>query len=365
MLASRSKHRLSFFVILVVFSVWGLSWESTYALFLVGGALVLGVKLFQRVKLGQIDSALLALLCSFPITLVQGGTLTEIFRKLIWGSSIKSLVPAGSTIAGFSIRWPPAIPSTETTFSLFSPGQLLVALSELGPVVLFAPLITVWAWRRFQKGDWPLGALALAAWVGFLGPIFIRYQVDRDITRLIAFAISIWTVFLAILVWEWIDANKKIFAYTSVAVLGLMAFGGIVVSGFILPSSARTVLSYTHILTPLDALVSRDTWDRLPESSEVFDSKMWRATALTGRLNRSAVKTNVPSPEWEELMKDPSASALLASGYSFVYIDETWWSELSSTQQSSLTPDCARTVSEQHEKDRFRRLIDLSACSSP
>jgi hypothetical protein len=111
-------------------------------------------------------------------------------------------------------------------------------------------------------------------------------------------------------------------------------------------------------------MVARDTWDSLPKDAEIFDSAMWRVTALTGRLNRSALKTNVPSPKWSRLNENPSATEMLEQGYKFVYIDEVWWSSLSSQAQSAIEPACVKVISEHRQQKRFRRLIDLSPCQT-
>jgi hypothetical protein len=363
LLISHSNRRFSFLLLVPVFAFWAMSWESTYALFLAGGMFILVYRLFRRERVSALGGEMLALCISLPIALVQGGTLTEIIRKMIWGASGESYINPVASIAGFSLRWPPAIKSTDFgELSLTSPGQLLVAFCELGPVLLFAPWITVWALQRFRKGEWFMGALMMSSWIGFLAPIFLHYENDRDITRFSAYAIMVWTVLLSLLVWDFTGWGEKLFKYAAATALFLSVFGGILISGDALTATARTVIS--TILTPLDAMVARDTWDSLAKDAEIFDSAMWRVTALTGRLNRSALKTNVPSPKWSRLNENPSATEMLEQGYKFVYIDEVWWSSLSSQAQSAIEPACVKVISEHRQQKRFRRLIDLTPCQT-
>jgi hypothetical protein len=363
LLIARGKRRYSFLLLIPVFAFWAMSWESTYVLFWAGGIFILVYRLFRGEQVSGLGGEMLALCLSLPIALVQGGTLTEIPRKLIWGAPGESFINPVASIAGFSLRWPPAINSTDFgELSLTSPGQLLVALCELSPVLLLAPWITIWAWRRFKKGDWFLGALMISSWIGFLVPLFLRYENDRDITRFSAYAITVWTVLLSLLVWDFTGRGEKLFKYAAATALFLSVFGGFLIAGDALTATARTVIS--TILTPLDAMVTRDTWDSLPKDAEVFDSDKWRATALTGRLSRSALKTGVPSPSWSKLFENPSVAEMLKQGYRYVYIDEDWWSSLSSQAQAAIEPACVQVISEHRQQNRFRRLIDLSPCQT-
>ncbi|MEX2143850.1 MAG: hypothetical protein WD740_04590, partial [Anaerolineales bacterium] len=218
LLIPRLAGRGSIFLLAAVFSAWALAWETTYALFVLGLVAFAAFTFWQKgdLTLPKLKPVLVSAALSVPIVLVQGGTLTELARDFIfgiespgllgawWAGWVPALQPAGAAgfeILGFSLRWPPAILSAHLgALSIFSPVQLIVGLFELGPVVLFAPWITRWAWRRAQSGDWILGVLASAAWLGLLIPIFFQYQSDRDISRLTWQALLIWTILLVFVV---------------------------------------------------------------------------------------------------------------------------------------------------------------------
>lgn len=375
LLAPRLRRPAAVLILVMVFALWALVWESSYALFVVGG-MVTGAYWLWRGRQNEEDMVkwvLMALAVSVPLALVQGGTITELARKIVTGAQ-ESAPLAGpvteASLGGFSLRWPPAIYSGHLgAMSLFSPPALLVAILELGPVILFTPWITWWAWKRFRAGDWVLGALSLSAWVGFLLPVFFSYEYDRDIVRFSKHGLLIWTIALTLMVWENSPRWLRTIRYPAMIGLGLMVLGGLVIAGTELTAASQGVLTEEGI-NGLDSRVAQDTWDRLPPGSEVFDPQTWRATTLTGRLTR-VVQGNMSydyghSPEWEQLWTDPSVEGMLEQGFRFVYIDEDWWKQIPEDARQSLSRDCVRVVSEHRydELGQFRRLIDLGACGA-
>jgi hypothetical protein len=306
----------------------------------------------------------LAMMLSVPIVLLQGGTITEMARKMIFGSAQAGIGVEGAVSStGFTFRWPPAIFSSHLgALSLSSPRQLMIALFELGPVILLTPWITIWAWKRLRAKEWIFGALILSAWIGFLGPLVLSYQAERDISRFTGHALLVWMLLLCLMVWDRARGWGKILQYIGVVSLILMVVGGLVTTGAELSAITQPVLGYE--LTGMDARIARDTWDRLPAGSQVFDSGWWRASALIGRQTRVAVG-NTPTPEWLALANSPVPQRLLDSGYRYVYVDEIWWESLPGEYRTALSSDCVKIVKEywNKEKTQFRRLLDLSECS--
>ncbi|HEX9617688.1 MAG TPA: hypothetical protein VGA03_09730 [Anaerolineales bacterium] len=372
MVAPRLKGPASAFVLLILFSFWALVWESSYGLFLVAGLAAALYWAWKRrwVQLPAVRWIAVALVLSIPFALLQGGTITEMARGLV--SSSGSAPPATgqevASIAGFSIRWPPAVYSGHlSALSLFSPYQLFVAILELGPLVLFVPWITGWAWKRFQAGDWMLGASVLSAWIGFALPVFFSYEYDRDIVRFTKHGLMIWTIVLGFMLWDSSTRWLRALRIPAAIALVLMVFGGLAIAGTELTAASQTVLTEEGI-TGLDSRVACEVWDRLNPGSEIFDPQTWRATMVTGRLTR-VVASNMSfdyehSTEWEGLRAQPSVEAFLDSGYQYVYVDEAWWAELPEASRASLSIGCVRVVSEQEEgvQDAFRRILDLDPC---
>ncbi len=391
-LAPRSITRGAWAPLAILVSYWGLTWESSYGLFMLGLLTLILIKRRElaRGALPGLPQLVLAAGLSIPIVLLQGGTLTEFAAQavgLLTGANGAGPATPGAAL-GFSLRWPPAVASAHLgSLALTSPRELLLALLEIGPVILLTPWITRWAWRQLKHEDWVPAALAISAVIGFILPLFIAYTVDRDISRFSSHALIIWTLMLALALWEtntpWAGppvegtsdqaARGSPFTGRSARLQGagaltlaLMSFGGVVVAGVQLTAAAQPVLSFDF--TGMDARIARDYWDQLPQESEVFDPKVWRATALTGRLTRAASDNNSkePLPEWAILLAEPSTDGMLANGYRYVYIDEDWWSEMPEAAQTSLSEACVQVLAEYWDPDQveFRRLIDLDGCQS-
>ncbi|HJW89450.1 MAG TPA: hypothetical protein VJ436_02290 [Anaerolineales bacterium] len=373
LLASRLRQAASIPVLTILFALWAVVWESSYALFLLAGLVGAGYWAWRRrwVECPEIRWSALALVLSLSLALLQGGTLTEKAREVFIAPPATALAAAGesSSLGGFALRWPPAIYSGHlSALSLFSPLELLVAVFELGPVIFFTPWITVWAWRRFRQGDWPLGAAVLSAWLGFILPVFFSYEYDRDIVRFTKHGLVIWTLVLAFMLWQAAPGMGKAFRLAALLSLGLMTFAGLPIFATELTAATQTVLTEDGI-TGLDARLAREVWDRLPRGSLVFDPQTWRATMLTGRLTR-VVSGNMSydyehSAEWEALRLEPSIPAFLAAGFDYVYIDEAWWNGLPATSRAALSAPCTRVLAEQMGGDgvQFRRLVSLEDCA--
>ncbi len=365
LLYARSQRKYSFLILLVLFSMWALAWESSYSLFVTGGILVTLFQYWNNRDLRAITPEVVAMLLSIPLVFLQGGTLTELLRQQLDGANQASPNIASTSLQEFFFRWPPAIVSSHLgSLSIFNPLELITGFFEIGPIILFTPWITLWSWRRFRQGDWFIGVLLTSSWIGFLVPIFIGFQPDRDITRFAAYGIQVWMLLLVLLVWELTERVSVTMKAVTAAGLSLMVFGGMVIAGSALTAASQAVLPFQ--LTALDTYVSAEMWDALPPGSEVFDPATWRSTALTGRLNRSSYTTNVFAldPEFKQLREEPTVEKLLADGYDYIYIDENWWEGYSEESKISLNSPCVKVLSEHWDRTnkQFRRLLDLTQC---
>ena len=372
LVAPRIKRPAAFLLLVIIFSFWALVWESSYGVFLVAG-LITGIYwIWKRPEItgGALKWVAIAVLISIPIALFQGGTITEVLRGIITGSRnlATNAAQATSIGGGFSIRWPPAIYSSQlSALSILSPLELLVGILELGPVVLFTPWISWWAWKRFKRGDGILGTMVLSAWLGFALPVFFSYEYDRDIVRFTKHALLIWTVVLTFMLWDKSTRWNNLFRYPAILSLALMVSGGLVIAGTEITAASQEVLTEDGIIG-LDSNITQDAWDRLEPGSEIFDPQTWRGTMLTGRLTQ-VVTGNMSydydhSATWEGLRANPSVEGMLANDFRYVYVDETWWEEIPPESRASLSEDCVQIVSEHRNPDlgQFRRIIDLANC---
>jgi len=209
-----------------------------------------------------------------------------------------------------------------------------------------------------------LGALIISTWVGFTVPIFIGYKADRDITRLMAYALQAWLILFVIMFWDLVPRLNTAWRSVFAGGAAVMVFGGLIITGSALTAAALGVLPYQFI--SLDAQASSEWWDELPQDSEVFDPATWRSAALFGRLNRTSYTANVfaLSDETKALRSTPSVESVLNAGYSYMYLDENWWEAFPEESQISLSQPCVRVLNkyEDSSSGKFRMLLDLSAC---
>ena len=368
LLHDRTKDVISILVISILFALWALSWETSYALFISGWGLITIYQIWKYRDRRMVNPTLIALLISIPLVIVQGGIITEMVRSLLLPTSTVGIgeeLLTSTSLGGFFTRWPPAIVSSHLgTLEIFSPQKLLIALFEIGPLIFFAPWITFWSWKKFRAGDVFLGALIISTWIGFTAPIIIGYKADRDITRLMAYALQAWLILFVIMFWDL--APRLSTAWRSVFAVGaaLMIFGGLIITGSALTAAAQGVLPYQFI--SLDAQASSEWWDELPQDSEVFDPATWRSAALFGRLNRTSYTANVfaVSDETKALRSTPSVDSVLNAGYSYMYLDENWWEAFPEESRISLSQPCVRVLNkyEDSSSGKFRMLLDLSTC---
>jgi len=383
LLLPRISGRVSIAVLAPIFAMWALVWESSYALFALGlvGFAALHYFRTRALNLPYLSAALAALVLSVPVVLLQGGTFTEMARGMLSslggnaqaaGSLLAAVLPHSSAlpaetanILGFTLRWPPAIVSSHLgALRLFSPVELLVALFELGPIVLFAPLLTVWAWRRAQAGEWVLGALAVAAWAGLLLPIVFEYQADRDISRLTSQALLIWGLMLVFAVADRASRWRPQVRLAGMAALALACLGGLFVAGIQMTAASSTQLGAGF--DKLDAELSAQVWGTLPTDARVF-GPLGSSTILTGRLAGQLLDEAIEGTAHDILDKNPTLDTLRLYSMDYIYIDSRWWNSLPADVRANTNLDdaCVEYIAEVWDNARvnYRHLLDLSNCN--
>jgi hypothetical protein len=267
-------------------------------------------------------------------------------------------------VLGFTLRWPPAILSSHLgALSLFSPIQLLVGIFELGPVVFFTPWLTVWALRRARGGDWMFGVLALAAWVGFLMPLFLQYEADRDISRLASQALLIWTLMLLFAITDRSSRWKLLWRQAGIGALVVVCIGGLVVAGIQFTAASTTQLGDNF--NKLDASISAQMWGKIPEQADVF-GPLGSTTILSGHLTGHLLDESPEGSVFAILTADPSLANLLKWQYDYIYIDSRGWDALSPEirEAAGLDAACVVVAAEVWDNSHvnFRRLLDLRDC---
>ncbi len=297
--------------------------------------------------------------------ILQGGMLTEIVR----GRFISAQPQASYFDTTPSLVWPPAIVSAHLgSLSIFNPPQLLAALVEIGPVILVTPLVLAWAWKSFRLGKWYEAALSaasfgslIALFVAFKGPLFTATP------RLMGGWFFVCILYAAPLLWIW--ARKRSEAIQVGAVAGglVTTLSGLVLFGVQLAAIQKPV--YATFITPMDAKMTQEYWNKLEPRALIFDPVVYRAPTVFGRFTDSSPSWYVTSPEWQALMNAPDPFKLHAAGFDYMYFDSDYWNGLTAAEQGLFSGSCVKQIAQvdgiHSEKDftkDFRRLLSIRNC---
>lgn len=300
------------------------------------------------------------LLPSLGLALGAGGVITEIVRGwFVPGVSVNQ----SFGFAGFSLRLPPALLSAHLgSLSLIQPAQILIALVEIGPIILLAPWVVKRIWRQGQRGQIACTSIGLASILGFLIPIFIRYGVERDISRLMGSALWIWLLLGFPLLWivwkrrgQWARAGIAV-GYT------LTILGGLTL--FMVQWVAIARPQFTYFVKEPDVQMSKLYWNRLPPDTQVLDVQPIRTITVFGRTSGSSyVDLYNPLPEWKALIMDLDPTQAARAGYDYLYLDRVTWQQLSPDQKNALQQTCVQKLAETTSDNKdFRWLLRIKDC---
>ena len=118
------------------------------------------------------------LVTSAVLALVSGGVITELSRQFL--EPAKQVSTGSVSMPPVAFYWPPAFISAHLGFlSMTAPGQLLIALAEMGPALLLAPFVTWRTGKYLRSRKLLLAGFTLMAAIGFCLPLFLRF-VDRE-----------------------------------------------------------------------------------------------------------------------------------------------------------------------------------------
>lgn len=348
----------------VLISVWGLLGEAELVGIIAGWGIVALVYAVQHRSL-RLPRGLLVWLgvvaAGGLIGFLEGGTWTDLLIKFIQRLTGGSASASYQTV-GFALASPAVVSSHLGVLNLFDPRELLVALLELGPVLLVFPLLVIFGLKAYRAGRWYEAATAATALVMVL-TVFVQFTGStgvRNTPRLYVF-MPLLAVFAVPLVWIW-GRRRAAWLQSAAVVLGLIVMlGGAVMLGFSLPAAQRPV--YSYFITQMDVQMTRAYWNRLEPGALVFDPNPSRGTTVLGRATNAAYTWYHAKPEWEALRKAPDPAAMRAAGFRYLYLDQSYWDEIGQAGQQALSNSCVTVMAEYADGEgRFRRLMDLENC---
>lgn len=345
-----------------------LSAEHLLAVVIAGGGLVLGAHLVgSRARRVPVDwpflrQSVVVLGIGMGLSLVQGGFITEVARDLLTRMTGGTVSIVSTDYQGFSLRPIPAIPSGHFgPLSLLVPGQLIVLAAEMGPVVLLVPIVLILTIRKAAGRNLLFTSLGAGSILSFLFPIFFRYGLDFNITRLTGGALWLWSVLAFPTLWGWMLAARGALRSMTWLGYGVTVFGGLVLFGIQLIAIPSPVLS--TFIDNTDARYTRDYWDKLEPGTQVLDRVPERGVTLFGRASRAMKDVYHPWPDWKALVEDPDPGAVARAGYGYMYEDREWWNGMSEAVRRALRGSCVHPlIIEGLTSDDFPRLLDVRDC---
>ena len=373
MLGDRLKNVGGILILTIVLSTLALVWESTYVMIVVTAGIVFindAVKKKHSLNIKHY-SLIFAILTSIPIALIQGGVLYSFLGKILSlftgiASDVADPVGRGSNL--FSFRWPPGIFSNHFGALLItSLPQMIVALFEIGPVILFVPMINRTLTQENKTHANSGQIVVISALIAFLLPIFISYdRSPRDITRFTNYATSIWNLGLILVIFSLKFPKKVLLRVFWIIVPIICSIGGLMLFIVQLKSISNPIIA--DGIDGLDARISIVSWEKLEANSFILDPGRfrWRATMITGCYTIAEHFYSTLN-KWEELQKSPEIPKILDSGFRYIYIDETWWRFLDDKFKPQFNQECVRVIASEEDNSglKFRRLLDLSDCAFP
>jgi hypothetical protein len=366
--ANRRRHWAAGVVVSALIAALALANEIAFLLIMLGFGIVALTWIFHH-RSWRLPRELAIwigiLAASVVLAAVQGGLLTEILRSRFFAAQAQS----GYFDTSLVLTWPPAVISAHLgALSLANPAQLLAALAEIGPVVLVTPLIILWARRSYRLGNWYEAALIassagaiLALFIAFKGPLYTATP------RLMSGWFFACVLYAVPLLWVWGRTKSGSMQAAAATVAFAACLGGLVLFGVQLLAIQKPVLS--TFISPMDARMAQDYWNRLAPDALILDPVVSRAPTVFGRFTVSSPSWYSSDPAWQALIASPDPTKMRSAGFSYFYYDRDYWDRLDSTAQALLTSSCVKQIaevdgihSEQDYSKDFRRLIDIKKC---
>lgn len=297
------------------------------------------------------------------LSLAQGGFITEAARGFLAG--LGSNLVNSNNVYNFSFRWPPLLASGHLgNLSPINPRQLIPLLAELGPAVLFIPLVSRWSWRSARRGHWLEAGFGFAALASMVFALFFQYGLDRSSTRLPGTALWLWVVLAFPLLWWLSHQSSKWMRGALMLCFGALVLEGIVTFAIQMTTAVQPQAAY--FIDNVDLAFSQAFWNRLEAHAQVLDHIQYRSVTVFGRPATANLSIFETMPAWDALIKSPDPAKVAAAGYTYIYMDDPWWKSLSSQTQQLFEQPCVKVTSEKHDpanpRQDYRILWDVRSC---
>ena len=352
---------------LMIASEWLLS-EAGIVLSIAGwGGITLLHLIQQRVRNGtfRLSPSLMQWLAVIAvgnlIGAAQGGAFTDIVAT--WLREIQGQAVQSYQTVGFTFSLTPVIVSSHLgVLSLLNPAQLLVALFEMGPVILVLPLLGFWGVKAYRAGRWYEAVVILSAFLS-LGTLFITFTGStgvRNTSRLYSF-ILLCGLYAVPLVWLWVKQRSELWKWVAGALMVMSMFGGLIVLSVKMVAIQHPV--YPGFITEMDAVMYERYWNDLESDARIFDPAPGRAVAIFGRPTLGGETWFKMSDEWRDWLSVPRPVKLRDLGFTYIYLDNYYYNSLPPALHRDLNSSCVKQIDRMEDNmGNFRILYDIKDC---
>jgi hypothetical protein len=294
------------------------------------------------------------------IVAVQDGAWTDTLIGML-DRLVGVAVPVSYQTIGFQIAVPTIVSNQLGVLSLFNVNQILVALVEIGPILLVLPLLVWWGWKAARAECWYEAALSIAALLSLL-MIFVQFTGSTGVrnTSRLYFFVLVCTVMAVPLIWLWVSHRTQVTKWIVGILGGITLFGGLVMLGVQLPSMKNQVFSY-FIALP-DARMEAAYWNKLEPDTLIFDPTPSRSVTIFGRYTDAGTSWNDLTSTYLDLIAMPDVYKMRAAGFSYAYLDQNYWAKLTPDEQTAFIKPCVVLVHTETQYGDWRKLYDIRGC---
>jgi len=347
-------------LIAVILSSLSLVGESDLLLLLAGWVILAFIEMIRQ-KSVKLDRGLWAwggmIAGGILLSLLQGGAFPAIVADWL------SPDARSYQTVGFAFHWPPSIVSSHLgVLPLVQIRTLILALFEIGPVLLVLPLVVYYGIECIRTRRW-FESVFIIGYLLTLGAILINFEGStgvRNTSRLYSFLV-LCSIFFIPLLWRWMNAKRLWIQTTLGSLASITVLGGLVLLAVQLPSLQMSVES--TFLNELDAKIMDSYWNKLDGTAMVFDSNPSRSVTVFGRPVQAGSTWYDLTDSWKSLAANPDPFQLNQAGYEYVYVDEEYWAENGGRVQTILNQPCVKPIeSLKAWPGLVRKLFDISKC---
>ncbi|MEN6571211.1 MAG: hypothetical protein ABFD24_05145 [Anaerolineaceae bacterium] len=294
------------------------------------------------------------------IIAVQGGALSGSLNAVLYPLLGKP-APLTFQVTGLQLASPSIVSHHLGVLSLLDPAQIVIALIEIGPILLVLPLVLIWGLKAVRSERWFEATLLLAGILS-LAMVFVHFSGSLRNTSRLYFFPRVCVMLAVPAVWIWASHRARFIRSAASILAGVVMFGGLVMLGVQFPNIKYH--QFASFINSYDVKMEMKYWNKLDPGAAVFDPNPYRSATLFGRHTQAGTTWYDFLPAYENLVNAPDAKKLSQAGFSYAYFDQRYWNQLAENQKTAFLQPCVTEVERitKPGHDDWSALFDLRAC---